>query len=306
MRKKSIPKSQLLCKFLVSLIGQITITARAKTATTTTTIIMNVWYLIIACVGIAGPTSAYEAFEDGRWFAHVVEGFPRHSLRVEVEKYCHSPTEYEESDGRQKYGSIGEWDVSAVTNMEWLFEFCSCNPPISNWNVGAVETFSGMFSGAATFNQDLSKWNVTNSEDFSRMFRGADAFNQDLSEWDVSNGQSFDSMFKDSGMNHFIGDWDLGSISNGVGRRDGFFSMLGLMSYNDEEQYEIEQLYNFVTLDKMGQRERKIDSVLTELINIAADRGMRGYKWKRLIRMTDDIKSLMENIKQLMDMNGYE
>jgi len=92
---------------------------------------MNLFYSIIAFFCIAGPTSAYEAFKDN-WL----------SVRAEVEEYCNSPPEYENSVGGKKYGPIGGWNVSAVTSMRYLFSsFSTCNPNISNWDVGAVKDF---------------------------------------------------------------------------------------------------------------------------------------------------------------------
>jgi len=52
------------------------------------------------------------------------------------------------------------------------------------------------------------------------------SFNQDLSERNVANGHSFRDMFRDSGMYHSIGDWDFGSMPNGVGSRRIFVSVL--------------------------------------------------------------------------------
>ena len=48
-----------------------------------------------------------------------------------------------------KYGEIGNWDVSRVTNM------------------------GGMFQGAKSFNQPLNKWNVSNVTNMEAMFNGA-------------------------------------------------------------------------------------------------------------------------------------
>jgi len=41
----------------------------------------------------------------------------------------------------------------------------------------------------------------------------------------VGNGQSFRNMFKDSGMNHFIGDWNFESMKNDVGSLNVFVSV---------------------------------------------------------------------------------
>jgi surface protein len=64
------------------------------------------------------------------------------------------------------YGSIGDWDVSAVTNFAYLF-----------WH-------------KRTFIADISKWNVSAAESLQSMFaNGGDTkgiFNGDLSEWQTS------------------------------------------------------------------------------------------------------------------------
>jgi len=174
---------------------------------------MNFCYsLIITFFGIAGSTSASEAFEDNLA-----------SIRAEVKAYCLSPAEYENSEGGRKYGPIKDWDVSALTTMKGLFSPTSlggvtcpscdtCNPPVSNWNVGEVIDFKRMFDQAATFDQDISKWNVANGQSFAAMFRGADTFNQDLSKWKVGNGRRFNGMFYEAAaFNQRLSSWKVGN-----------------------------------------------------------------------------------------------
>ena len=60
------------------------------------------------------------------------------------------------------HGSIGEWDVSRVTNVSFIF------------------------TGASLFDSDISKWDVSKVTDMKSMFAVAKAFNGDLSRWDVS------------------------------------------------------------------------------------------------------------------------
>ena len=61
------------------------------------------------------------------------------------------------------HGSIGEWDVSSVTDMSRMFsskELSSAaefNGNISKWDVSRVQNMFGMFWGAASFNSDLSE-----------------------------------------------------------------------------------------------------------------------------------------------------
>jgi len=217
---------------------------------------MNLSYsLILAFVGIAGPTSA-EPTSIFMPFENDLD-----TVRTEVVKYCDDPTEYDKSS---LYGPIKDWDVSALTTMAGLFsEFdthichscTSCNPPVSNWNVSAVEHFNGMFYEAAEFNQDLSKWVVGKGHKFNRMFYGAAAFNQDLSGWDVGKGHSFGSMFKDSGMNHYIGGWDIKCGDGCENELSAIFSMLGinfeLSRYRNIHIVEKMQFINLITPPKI-------------------------------------------------------
>ena len=57
---------------------------------------------------------------------------------------------------------IGNWDVSSVTNMDFMFQEASAfNQPIGDWDVSSVTNMDGMFLQASNFNQDLNIWNVS-------------------------------------------------------------------------------------------------------------------------------------------------
>ena len=70
--------------------------------------------------------------------------------------------------------SIAYWDVSAVTEMKYMFEH------------------------AFFFDQDLSRWDVSKVTDMWKMFAYASSFNADLSKWDVSAVTTMDEMFYDA------------------------------------------------------------------------------------------------------------
>ena len=94
------------------------------------------------------------------------------------------------------HGSIGDWDVSAVTDMSGVFNGASAfNQDLSKWDVSAVTDMMGMFLLGAAFNQDLSKWDVSAVTNMRSMFSYASTFNQDLSKWDVSAVTDMWSMF---------------------------------------------------------------------------------------------------------------
>ena len=94
------------------------------------------------------------------------------------------------------HGPIGQWDVSAITDMSYLFEDAALfNSNISKWDVSAVKTMKGMFHRSTSFNIDISKWDVSSVINMQNMFRQATAFSSDISKWDVSSVSDMGAMF---------------------------------------------------------------------------------------------------------------
>ena len=82
---------------------------------------------------------------------------------------------------------IGKWNTRAVTSMEWMFnEANAFNKDIGKWDVGAVTDMLGMFYGAYVFNQNIGEWNTGSVTSMNRMFLNAFAFNQDIGDWNVA------------------------------------------------------------------------------------------------------------------------
>jgi len=132
--------------------------------------------LLLITAACASPVaSAVKAFET------------RNELKTAVDSYCAGTF-----DDEFTYGSIENWDVSKITNMNELFMYkTSCNPNITSWDVSKVTDFGYMFMYAEAFNQDVSNWDVSSGTIFRLMFYAANAFNQDVSNWDVSSGYDF-------------------------------------------------------------------------------------------------------------------
>ena len=56
------------------------------------------------------------------------------------------------------YGPMKDWDMSAVTDMQSMFDYASAfNGELSKWDTGEVTNMQTMFYGAFAFNGDLSK-----------------------------------------------------------------------------------------------------------------------------------------------------
>ena len=94
-----------------------------------------------------------------------------------------------------KNGDISDWDVSHVTNMRCMFGDSNFNGDISNWDVSNVTDMNLMFYHCESFNQDISLWDVSNVIKMEAMFYGCESFNQDISSWNVSNVELFRYIF---------------------------------------------------------------------------------------------------------------
>ena len=93
-------------------------------------------------------------------------------------------------------GDISRWDVSNVTNMEYMFYNCEeFNCDISKWDVSNVKDMSDMFCQCKEFNCNINLWNVSNVKIMAFMFKFCESFNCDISNWNVSNVKNMQGMF---------------------------------------------------------------------------------------------------------------
>ena len=83
----------------------------------------------------------------------------------------------DESTAITKYGHIGKWDTSNVTNMRSMFwkakEF---NQDIRGWDTSNVTNMSCMFYDAKEFNKDIGRWNTSKVTTMPYMFHNATKF----------------------------------------------------------------------------------------------------------------------------------
>ena len=92
---------------------------------------------------------------------------------------------------------LSNWDVSNVTSMESMFNNCRkfTGKGLENWNISNVENMNGVFNNCFKFNCDLSNWDVSQIKSTIYMFCNCYEFNCNLSKWNVSNIRSVSSMF---------------------------------------------------------------------------------------------------------------
>ena len=141
-----------------------------------------------------------------------------------------------ESSTIELYGDISCWDVSNVTNMNYMFVNTSFNGDISNWDVTIVTNMEGMFDGATIFNQDISGWDVSNASNMNGMFGAAQSFNQDISGWNVSGVTDMEDMFGGAtSFNQDIKCWQFHSdikTNTNVNTSEKLYNYLGLNTAN--------------------------------------------------------------------------
>ena len=119
-------------------------------------------------------------------------------------------------DGPTFNQPIGSWNVTALTNMESVFQSCQVfNQPLNSWNVSNVTNMRAMFSGANAFNQSLNSWNVSNVTNMGAMFNTARAFNGNITSWNTANVTTMGAMFNDArAFNQAIGVWNVGKVTS--------------------------------------------------------------------------------------------
>ena len=109
-------------------------------------------------------------------------------------------------------GSISQWNVAHVTNMNSMFEGSKFNGDISRWNVSNVRAMSLMFERSA-FNQDISQWDVSNVINMMGMFCNT-PFNGNIAQWNVSNVQDMSYLFYDTPFSGDITQWNIRADCN--------------------------------------------------------------------------------------------
>jgi surface protein len=135
------------------------------------------------------------------------------NIRQLVKAYLHKKSDLP-NDLKDK--PIGDWDVSRVTDMSFLFSrFYHFNEDISRWDVSNVITMQSMFSEAISFNKPIGNWKVSKVTNMSMMFFEARRFNQPIGSWKVSNVTDMSNMFDFAiAFNQPIGSWNVSNVTN--------------------------------------------------------------------------------------------
>lgn len=94
---------------------------------------------------------------------------------------------------------LGNWDVSNVTDMGYMYYASETNHIIGMWDVGQVTDMSSMFQNAIWFNNGgvdtIKYWDTTSVIYVASMFYGAQSFNQPLTNFNFTHVTNTTYMF---------------------------------------------------------------------------------------------------------------
>lgn len=116
-----------------------------------------------------------------------------------------------------KYGNINTWDVSAVTDMSWIFYqwVQPFNEDISSWDTRSAVTMERMFQHAASFNQNINSWDVSKVTSMHAMFLQAYSYNQPMNSWYTRSLTDLGNFAADARiLNQDISMWDVSGVTN--------------------------------------------------------------------------------------------
>jgi len=112
-------------------------------------------------------------------------------------------------------GDIRTWDVTAVTNFQYMLKDAAFNADVGAWDTSRVVMMKQCFEGSSAFNQDLSQWDVSRNTDMFTMFQGCSAFNSNLNSWDVSAVTRMDNAFGNcEAFDQDISSWNIASVTS--------------------------------------------------------------------------------------------
>ena len=167
--------------------------------------VSNVDILVDKIVKCFGVSIIHEFGNFYKYNSQRLQVHNEESLKQAIQLYCENPEEFYET-----YGFSAYWNVSNITNMDYIFCESKFNGDISQWNVSNVETMENMFE-TTRFNGDISKWNISSLTHMHHMFSESQ-FNGDLSQWNVSNVETMDYMFCISEFNGDLSQWDVSNV----------------------------------------------------------------------------------------------
>tara|TARA_R100000501_G_C2601022_1_gene98081 strand:+ start:18 stop:1049 length:1032 start_codon:yes stop_codon:yes gene_type:complete len=116
-------------------------------------------------------------------------------------------------------GSVGDWDVSNVVNMEFFgYQADVSALSIGGWDVGQVTDFERSFSGGTGSFSDISDWDTSSALNMFNMMASNYVPDIDIGKWDVSNVTNMQQLlYKPSNptglFNQSLANWNIQNVT---------------------------------------------------------------------------------------------
>ena len=166
---------------------------------------------------------------------------------------------------------ISKWDVSAVTNMSYIFWSASeFNQPLNDWDVSRVTNMDNML-GSGKFNQNLDKWKTSNVTSMKQMFALNGSFNGAINNWDVSKVTAMTQMFSSAtSFNQPLDNWTTSAL------KDTSYMFNGATSF--DQPINTWNVSGVTNMSYMFQNNSKFNRPLNSW-NVSSVTNMSGMFW---------------------------
>jgi surface protein len=106
--------------------------------------------------------------------------------------------------------------TTLMTDMSGMFSGAALfDQPISSLDTSNVTDMSAMFEGAQAFDQPIGNWNTRSVTDMSAMFEGAQAFDKPIGTWNTRSVTDMSAMFYGAeAFDKPIGTWNTRSVTD--------------------------------------------------------------------------------------------
>lgn len=174
-----------------------------------------------------------------------------------------------ESCKKLKGIDTSDWNMSACTNMSFMFYGCSSlgEIDVSNWDVSKVTSFDHFAAHANLKRKGIENWKTTSATNMNALFHNCAEEELDLSGWDVSKNQFFCQMFENSpNLKRIKGleNWD---TSSGVGF-DGMFERCSKLEEVDLSSFNTMKAKNGVSASTNGHTTATMNNMFLSCNNL--------------------------------------
>jgi len=152
---------------------------------------------------------------------------------------------------------ISDWDMSSMTTMEAMFEYCHVfDSDISQWDVSKVTSLASTFDEDFVFDADLSGWDVSKNQLLRKTFQYCEDFDRDLSGWDTRKVTDMSFTFVGAvSFDSNLSDWSILRVTTFYAMFRGAESFSKKLSWNPKNGADTNSM--FTDTDNAGFKNQR-------------------------------------------------